>query len=435
MDRLFGKMRRAVGLNRSNKSNKDIVKNVTFNNNTKNKQPLKFVFGERVNMNRKSPTRKILKKKSFVTNENPIVTKKNTFVTNENPITTKEKPPAINYEKLLIMNKERMNKERINKEMINKERANKNELENLHLQIVHQNHPNAATNMELYGKSGKIFFHHKQLIEDMKLMGKYNLYKSIILTSTIVATTATLDAVLASTIILTPLVAALTAFTLKVNEYIQGKYLWQTGVNSFTEQDIETLINILNMYIRILSSPIIKPLFQERALYEEKFNEYMILKSIVDGVLNENDPSVSDHIRNIYHAIIKFRNRHDKKISVWNVFKIMDYSRKITFVIEQIIELNLIKDKLKFIDLFNLFISYYNILEMMINIQHTKADNIEWMLEIEKKEKTITEKKVKLMSSIQFDIKQHKDNPWFRIKKDTSYDISRHEIIKLAELT
>ena len=398
MYKLFGKMRKAVGANKS-----------TVKNRQKINEPLKLIIGNRMNMN-DTPRSKVSFKK------NVSFKPRNSF---------KPKPHAINYAQLLQMNASK------NKTVKSK---SANEYEQLQTQIVHQNHPNAALNMELYSNSGKILAGHKDLIEDMKTMGKYNFYKSIILTSSIVSTTAALDFVLGSTIILTPLVAVFSGFMLRLNDYVQGKYLWQTSANSFTEQDIETLLNMLNMYIRILSSPIVKPLFQERSLFEGKFNDYMVLKSIIEGTIDENDSSVSDEIRDIYSAIKKFKNRHDKKISVWNVFKIMDYSKKITFVIEQITDLNLIKDKLKFTDLFNLFVSYYNILEMTINIHHTKIDTIDWMLEIENLEKKIARDKLKIMMDIQYSIKQKKRNPWFRIKKETSYDISRQEIIKLAEL-
>ena len=419
MYNFVGKMRKAVGFTRSNKGNKG--NKITVKNR---ETPLKFEFGERVNMNQIQNNSKNFKEKSFIPNQVPNNQIPNNQIPNTNfkeiPVTPKHVPKAINYEELLIMNKEK---------------SNMNEIENLHLQIVHQNHPNAASNMELYGQTDKILSEHKHLINDMKLMGKYNLYKSVILTSTIVATTASLDFVLGSTIILAPLIPLFSGFMYKVNEYIQGKYLWQTGANSFTEHDIETLINILNMYIRLLSSPIVKPLFQERSLFEGKFNDYMTLKSIIDGKINQDDTSVTSEIRNIYNAIKKFKKRHDKKISVWNVFKIMDYSKKISYIIEQITDLNLNRDKIKFTELFNLFISYYNILEMSLNMHHTKIDNIEWMIEIEKLEKKMARDKVKIMTSIQFSIKQKKGNPWFRIKKEASYDISAHDIMKLAELT
>jgi hypothetical protein len=394
MHKILGKMRKVFGANKG-----------TVKNRQKINEPLKLIIGNRMNMN-DTPRSKVSFKKN---------------------VTFKPKPNSINYAQLLQMNAAKNKTEKIKSKSAN-------EFEQLQTQIVHQNHPNAVLNMELYSNSGKILSGHKDLIEDMKTMGKYNLYKSIILTSSIVSTTAALDFVLGSTIILTPLVAVFSGFMLRLNDYVQGKYLWQTGANSFTEQDVETLLNMLNMYIRILSSPIVKPLFQERSLFEGKFNDYLVLKSIIDGIVDENDASVSDDIRNIYNAIKKFKDRHDKKISVWNVFKIMDYSKKITFVIEQITDLNLIKDKLKFTDLFNLFTSYYNILEMMINIHHTKIDNIDWMLEIEKLEKKIARDKLKIMMDIQYSIKQKKRNPWFRIKKESSYDISRQEIIKLSEL-
>jgi DNA-binding GntR family transcriptional regulator len=73
------------------------------------------------------------------------------------------------------------------------------------------------------------------------------------------------------------------------------------------------------------------------------------------------------------------------------------------------------------------------ILEMSLNIHHTKIDNIEWMLEIEKLEKKIARDKTEIMMGIQFSMKQKKGNPWFRIKKETAYDISKHEIMKLSE--
>jgi hypothetical protein len=420
MHKIIGKMRKAFGTNKG-----------TVKNRQKINEPLKLIIGNRMNMN-DTPRSNVSLKKN-------VSFKLNT------------KPNSINYAQLLEMNAAKNKTEKAKSKSANEyeqllemnaaknktakaKSKSANEYEQLQTQIVHQNHPNAALNMELYSNSGKILTGHKNLIEDMKTMGKYNFYKSIILTSTIVSTTAALDFVLGSTIILTPLVAVFSGFMLRLNDYVQGKYLWQTGANSFTEQDVETLLNMLNMYIRILSSPIIKPLFQERSLFEGKFNDYLVLKSIIDGNVDENDASVSDDIRNIYNAIKKFKDRHDKKISVWNVFKIMDYSKKITFVIEQITDLNLIKDKLKFTDLFNLFTSYYNILEMMINIHHTKIDNIDWMLEIEKLEKKIARDKLKIMMDIQYSIKQKKRNPWFRIKKESSYDISRQEIIKLAEL-
>jgi hypothetical protein len=399
MYNFVGKMRKAVGLTRSNKSNRG--NNITFKN--KGSQ-LKLLLGERVNMNYIPNKTKSFKEKSFTPKS----------------FTQNKIPKAINYENLLSMNKEK---------------SNNNEIKNLDLQIVHQNHPNAASNMELYGQTDKILSDHKILINDMKTMGKYNLYKSVILTSTIVATTASLDFVLGSTIILAPLIPIFTGFMMKVNEYIQSKYLWQTSLNSFNEYDIETLINILNMYIRLLSSPIVKPLFKERSLFEGNFKDYMILKSIIDGEINEHDTSVTIEIRDIYHAIKKFKSRHNKKISIWNVFKIIDYSKKISYIIEEITSLNLINDKIKFTGLFNLFISYYNILEMTINIHHTYIDNLEWMIEIEKLEKKIARDKVEIITNIEYSIKQKKKHPWFRIKKETSYDISAHDIIKLAELT
>jgi hypothetical protein len=140
-------------------------------------------------------------------------------------------------------------------------------------------------------------------------------------------------------------------------------------------------------------------------------------------------------LTNQANAIKKFKSRHNKKISIWNVFKIIDYSKKISYIIEEITSLNLINDKIKFTGLFNLFISYYNILEMTINIHHTYIDNLEWMIEIEKLEKKIARDKVKIITNIEYSIKQKKKHPWFRIKKETSYDISAHDIIKLAELT
>jgi hypothetical protein len=417
MYNFFGKMRKAVGFTRSNKSNRS--NNVTFKNNRapliNNRTPLKLVLGERVNMN-DIPNKNNTLKKS-IPNQIPA---KNPNVKSFNKKSFTPIPNAINYENLLSMNKEKLHN---------------NEMEQLDLQIVHQNHPNAARNMELYSQTNKILSDQKDLINDMKTMGKYNLYKSVILTSTIVATTASLDIVLGSTIILAPLIPIFSGFMYKVNDYIQSKYLWKTGANSFNEYDIETLINILNMYIRLLSSPIVKPLFKERSLFEGNFRDYMILKSIVDGKINENDPSVTIETRNIYSAIKKFKSRHDKKISVWNVLKIIDYSKKISYIIEEITNLNLIHDKIKFTGLFNLFISYYNILEMTINIHHTNLDNIEWMIEIEKLEKKITRDKVEIISNIEYSIKQNKKNPWFRNKKETSYDISSHDIMKLAELT
>jgi hypothetical protein len=266
----------------------------------------------------------------------------------------------------------------------------------------------------------------------MEKTSKYNFYKSIILTATLAATTGAIDFVLGSSIVFAPLIAVVSLFSYKLNQYVQSKHLWVTdSTNSFNERDVEILLNMINLYYRIFSSPFVNPLFKEHMLRETNLKDFLILEELIEGTREVKDIT-NANILQIYQSIQKLKRRHKNKMSVWTVHRVMECSYKLSNIMEEIWELNFIKDKVKFYELFNLFMTYFHILEIMIQLHHNKVDNLEWMLKCEEFEKEIEHDKINKINMILDSIERNKDKERFEalvLEETKIYDIKHQAIL------
>jgi hypothetical protein len=266
-----------------------------------------------------------------------------------------------------------------------------------------------------------------ELNADIKNKSAVNFYRSYILGGTIIAVTSLISTALASTIILAPLAIVVGGISSKLNDYIQNKYLWVTNSkDSFSDTDLETFMNVTKLYYRILLSPFLNKVLKKHTLLF-KYGNY------ASNIIKKNPGK---------HQEILAKNWDDEKefdeeynISGWVEHQIVYSVERLSNVIERIYTLDMVKDKIKFQELYNLFMSHFNQSKLLIDLYQTKYDVLEWRNDIETKEKQVAIDSTKHIIG-EFDKIVHTSriNDWFSTKTSDSYKLNKTDLNKVLEV-
>jgi len=281
-----------------------------------------------------------------------------------------------------------------------------------------------------YGASTRenlIYVTLQELNREIGNKAAVNFYRSVILTGTMVTVTGLISTALAATVILAPLAAVVGVVSTKLNDYLQTKYLWTTNKkDSFSDIDLETLMNVSKLYYRILLSPFLVKVLKKHAMLF-KHGNYAL------GVIKRHPNRHQEVIAQNWENEKQFDEEYN--ISGWVEHQMVHSVERLSNVVEKIYELDLVTGKTQFQELYNLFMAHLTQTKLFIELHQTSYDVLQWRSDIEEKEKQVAIESAKLINE-EFDRISQSSNirHWFSRATTDRYRLNKTDLHKVLEL-